>query len=48
MLHADIESLDYPAIQALQRKRLAELARRHWPGASRGNRTGRLTSAKRG
>lgn len=28
MLHADIETLDYPAIQALQRRRLAELARR--------------------
>jgi phenylacetate-coenzyme A ligase PaaK-like adenylate-forming protein len=28
MLHADVERLDYPAIQALQRKRLAELAHR--------------------
>src|SRR5882672_6254071 len=28
MLHADVEGLDYPALQALQRKRLAELARR--------------------
>jgi phenylacetate-coenzyme A ligase PaaK-like adenylate-forming protein len=28
MIHSDIESLDYPAIQALQRKRLSELAAR--------------------
>src|SRR5271154_4497229 len=28
MLHAEVESLDYPAIQALQRTRLAEVAQR--------------------